>query len=69
MTDTRNYETWLEQGADNAETRANGIWKQLLREYEKPPIDPAIEQELAEFVARRKREIAGTRGKAGTSGA
>jgi trimethylamine--corrinoid protein Co-methyltransferase len=63
LTDTRNYETWLEQGRDNAETRANGIWKQLLHEYEKPPIDVAIEEELREFVARRKREIAGDNGK------
>ena len=59
LTDTRNYETWLEQGADNAETRANGIWKRLLKEYEKPPIDSAVEEELKDFVARRKREISG----------
>jgi trimethylamine--corrinoid protein Co-methyltransferase len=65
LTDTRNYETWLEQGQDNAESRANGIWKQLLREYEKPPIDIAVEDELREFVARRKREIAGDHGKQG----
>ena len=64
LTDTRNYETWSEQGRDNAETRANGIWKQMLSEYEKPPIDPAIEEELAEFVARRKREISASNGKA-----
>jgi trimethylamine--corrinoid protein Co-methyltransferase len=63
LTDTRNYETWVEQGRDNAETRANGLWKQLLREYEKPPIDIAVEEELGEFVARRKREISGENGK------
>jgi trimethylamine--corrinoid protein Co-methyltransferase len=63
LTDTRNYETWVEQGRDNAEIRANGIWKQLLREYEKPPIDSAVEEELRDFVARRKREIAGEKHK------
>jgi len=57
LTDTRNYETWLEQGQDSLEMRANGIWKRLLDEYEKPAIDQQIELELQEFVARRKREI------------
>jgi trimethylamine--corrinoid protein Co-methyltransferase len=57
LTDTRNYETWLEQGADDSEQRANKLWKRVLSEYEKPPIDPAVEEELREYVERRKREI------------
>ena len=57
LTDTRNYETWVEQGQDSAETRANALWKQMLEEYEQPPLDPAVDDELKEFVARRKREI------------
>jgi trimethylamine--corrinoid protein Co-methyltransferase len=51
-----NYETWLERGAIDATRRANTIWKQLLAEYEKPPIDPAIDDALKDYVARRKRE-------------
>lgn len=58
LTDTRNYETWDEQGRETAEARANGIWKRMLAEYEPPAIDPAVDEALNDFVARRKREIA-----------
>ncbi len=52
-----NYERWQESGAPDTARRANALWKKLLQTYEKPPIDPAIEEALADFVARRKREI------------
>jgi trimethylamine--corrinoid protein Co-methyltransferase len=52
-----NYESWLEAGSVNTEQRANQIWKQLLREYQQPPIDAAIDEELRDYVTRRKREI------------
>jgi trimethylamine--corrinoid protein Co-methyltransferase len=42
---------------------ANGIWKQLLAEFEPPPIDPARAEAIDDFIARRKRELA-----TGTSG-
>ena len=32
------------------------IWKQLLADYEQPPLDPAIDEELTAFVARRTAE-------------
>lgn len=51
-----NYETWVERGSITAEQRANQIWKQLLNEYEQPPIDTAIDDELKDYVARAKRE-------------
>ena len=57
LTDTRNYETWVEQGSESAEVRANRIWKQMLAEYEKPPMDAGVEDQLKDFVARRKHEI------------
>lgn len=52
-----NYETWLDRGGITAEQRANQIWKQLLRNYEQPALDPAIDEALKEYVTRRKREI------------
>ncbi len=60
LSDWRNFETWRDTGSKTATERANGIWKQLLAEYEKPPIDPAIEEELQAYIARRKQEIAET---------
>ena len=32
-------------------------WKQMLNEYEAPPLDPAIDEELMSFIARRKSEF------------
>ena len=57
LSDWRNYENWRDDGARTATQRANEIWKKLLAEYEKPPIDPAVEEELEAYVARRKEEI------------
>lgn len=48
-----NYETWVERGSVDAHARAAQIWRQLLAEYEPPPMDDAVREELTEFVARR----------------
>ena len=61
LSDWRNYETWLEDGAQTATQRANRIWKQLLAEFVPPPMDPARADAIADFVTRRKREITGRR--------
>jgi trimethylamine--corrinoid protein Co-methyltransferase len=58
VSDWRNFESWEIDGSKTATERANGIWKQLLADYEKPPIDPAIEEELQAYMARRREEIA-----------
>ena len=51
-----NHGQWLERGGVMARERANVIWKQLLGEYEQPPLDVAVAEALAEFVAKRKAE-------------
>ncbi|MEK7423598.1 MAG: trimethylamine methyltransferase family protein [Actinomycetota bacterium] len=57
VSDWRNFEAWSEAGSVDATTRANRIWKQLLAEYEAPPLESAIDEALVEFVARRKEEL------------
>ena len=57
VSDRTNFETWQERGGHDAARRANGIWKRLVEQYEKPAIDPATEEALRDFVARRKAEI------------
>jgi trimethylamine--corrinoid protein Co-methyltransferase len=52
-----NYENWVDRGSKTAEQRANTVAKRLLAEDEQPPIDPAVDEALKAFVARRKREI------------
>jgi trimethylamine--corrinoid protein Co-methyltransferase len=56
VSDWRNFETWEEHGSLTATQRANGIWKQMLKEYEAPPMDAAIAEELDAYVAKRKEE-------------
>lgn len=57
LSDWRNFETWQEDGSKTAAQRANGIWKQLLAEFEAPPMDPSVAEALDAFVVRRTREI------------
>ena len=56
ISDWRNFETWSEGGSPTAYQKANAIWQKELAEYERPAMDPAIEEELDAFVARRKAE-------------
>ena len=58
VSDWRNFETWQADGARTATERANAIWKQVLAEAVRPPLDPAVAGALDAFVERRKREIA-----------
>ncbi len=57
VSDWRNFETWEEAGGPTTMEHANRVWKQLLRDYEQPPMDPAIDEELRDYVARAKLEM------------
>ena len=57
LSDWRNFETWQEDGARTATERANRIWKQLLAEYEPPPLEPSVAEALDAFVERRRAEL------------
>ena len=54
LADNRPWETWDEDGAVDAATRANRRWKKLLAEYDPPPIDPAVDEAITDYVARTK---------------
>lgn len=56
LSDWSNFENWEDRGAELTVTRANKIWKQILAEFEAPPMDEAIREELEAFVAKRKEE-------------
>jgi trimethylamine---corrinoid protein Co-methyltransferase len=56
VTDRLNIGQWIEQGSRDAAQRAHTVWKSLLAAYEKPPIDPAIEESLRDYMERRKAE-------------
>jgi trimethylamine---corrinoid protein Co-methyltransferase len=56
LSDWRNFETWQEAGAVDATRRAHRLWQELLAAYQPPPLDPAVAEEVAAFVARRTEE-------------
>ncbi len=56
LSDWRAFQHWQADGAVDATHRANRIWKQLLAEYTPPPLDPAIAEEMAAFVAKRTEQ-------------
>ena len=56
LADWRNWETWEQDGAVDATHRAHRVYKQLLAEYEEPPMEPGIREELVGFMNRRKSE-------------
>ena len=55
--DNNSFEQWEEDGSLDAAQRANAIWKRMLREYEAPPLDPALDEALLEFIATRKASM------------
>ena len=56
ISDWRNFHQWQASGSPQAHQKANALWKQALAEYTEPTLDPAIVEEIDEFVARRERE-------------
>ena len=56
VSDWRNFESWEEAGSINATQRANLIYKEVLEQYQKPYLDPAVSEELEAFIAKRKEE-------------
>jgi trimethylamine--corrinoid protein Co-methyltransferase len=59
LMDRQNIGVWQEQGSTDAAQRAFKVWKELLANYEKPPIDPGVEEGLRDYIEKRKREMNG----------
>ena len=54
---TMPFEQWEEEGSLDIAQRANLKWKQMLEEYQKPDLDPGVDEELQAFIQRRKGEM------------
>jgi trimethylamine--corrinoid protein Co-methyltransferase len=51
------YVTWEKQGSHTTDQLATREWKALLESYQDPGIDDAVDEELREYVVRRKAEL------------
>ena len=56
VSDWRNFEAWQIDGSVWTPERANRIFHAIMAEFEAPPMDPGIHEELRAFVDRRKAE-------------
>jgi trimethylamine--corrinoid protein Co-methyltransferase len=57
IADNNSVEQWMAEGSRDAYQRANGIWKKWLADYEAPPIDPGIDEELQAYMAQKKAAV------------
>ncbi len=57
LSDSSSFEQWRDAGESRTEDRAAALYREVLANYEPPPIDDAVDAELCEFVARRKSEM------------
>ena len=56
LSDWKNFEAWQADGAVWTPERAHRMFKEIIASFEPPAMDPAIREELAAFVDRRKAE-------------
>jgi trimethylamine--corrinoid protein Co-methyltransferase len=57
LSSSENYERWMRNGGKDANVRAAEVYRKTLDDYEPPPLDDAIRQELEEYVVRRRAEL------------
>jgi trimethylamine--corrinoid protein Co-methyltransferase len=57
LNDDQTFETWSEQGSEDAMIRANRLWKNTLDDYQAPHLDEGLDEQLKEFIARRKASM------------
>jgi trimethylamine--corrinoid protein Co-methyltransferase len=55
--DNNSVEQWIAEGSKDIKTRALEQARRLLAEYEEPYLDPAKDEALRDYIARRSREI------------
>jgi len=57
LSSTENFDRWSKNGGADAAERAGRIYQETLDNYEQPPIDDAVRDQLRDYVARRRIEL------------
>jgi trimethylamine--corrinoid protein Co-methyltransferase len=54
LADNNSFEQWEAEGSPDMAKRANALWKKQLAEYVAPPLDPAVDEALLDYMNRRR---------------
>ena len=54
LADNNSFEQWEAEGSSDMAQRANRLWKRQLAAYRPPALDPAVDDALQDYIARRK---------------
>ena len=57
LADNNSVEQWQAEGSLDIAQRANTQWKKMLADYVQPPLDPAIDEALQEFMTTKKASM------------
>ncbi len=55
--DYKPFEQWEQEGSKDAVQLANARVKQMLNDYQQPKLDPAIDEALGEYIAKKKASM------------
>ena len=56
LLDSNSFEQWQGEGGLDANARSLARARELLKRYEMPPMDEAVDEELQAFIRRRQAE-------------
>jgi trimethylamine--corrinoid protein Co-methyltransferase len=57
VADNNSFEQWRDAGGRDQLSRASSKWRAMLKTYETPAIDPAVDEALQDFIARKKQSV------------
>jgi trimethylamine--corrinoid protein Co-methyltransferase len=57
LSSSDNFERWTRNGSKDTAARATDVYQQKIEEYEQPPLDDAIREELEDYVLKRRAEL------------
>lgn len=57
LSDNNSFEQWSAEGSQDQLSRANKRWKAMLESYEAPAMDPAKDEELRDYMQRKKASM------------
>jgi len=57
LLDYKPFETWAEEGSRDTQALASLRVEKILSDYQKPYLDPAIDEELKEYISKKKASM------------